>query len=102
MKKIILLCNMGLSTSALVKKMQSAADEEGFACTINAYPANEAKEKASDADVVLIGPQVSYLQPQVQAKLPGKPVEVINMMDYGMMNGKNVLKRARELMGEKN
>ncbi|MEE3488049.1 MAG: PTS sugar transporter subunit IIB [Bulleidia sp.] len=102
MKKIVLLCNMGLSTSALVKKMQEAASAENYDCSINAYPASEAQEMASDADVVLIGPQVSYLQPQVQAKLPGKPVEVINMMDYGMMNGKNVLKRAKELMGEKN
>ena len=28
------------------------------------------------------------------------PVEVINMRDYGMMNGANVLKRALEIINE--
>ena len=36
----------------------------------------------------------------MEGKLAGKdiPVEVINMADYGMMNGANVLNRAVELM----
>lgn len=101
MKKIILLCNMGLSTSALMKKMREAAEAEGYACTVDAYPAAEAADEASDADCVLIGPQVSYLKPKVQGVLPaGKPVEVISMADYGMMNGKAVLAMAKKLMGD--
>lgn len=58
MKKIVLLCASGMSTSMLVKKMQEAAKVENFACEIAAYSAAEAVEKASDADVVLLGPQV--------------------------------------------
>lgn len=100
MKKIVLLCNMGLSTSALVKKMTQAAEEQGYECTINAFPASEAATEAADADVVLIGPQVSYLKQKVQETLPGKPVEVVAMADYGMMNGKAVLAAARKMMGE--
>ena len=42
MKKIVLLCNMGLSTSALVKKIIEEADKENYECTVNAYPASEA------------------------------------------------------------
>ena len=38
MKKIILLCAGGMSTSMLVKNMQKAAADEGFECEIAAYP----------------------------------------------------------------
>lgn len=100
MKKIVLLCNMGLSTSALVKKIKEEADKEGFECTVNAYPASEASNEAADADCVLIGPQVSYLVDEVKGKLPGIPVEAIAMKDYGMMNGKAVLAQAKKLIGE--
>ena len=37
MKKIVLLCAAGMSTSLLVSKMQAAADKSGFACEIRAY-----------------------------------------------------------------
>lgn len=36
----------------------------------------------------------------VKAKYPGKPVETINMQDYGMMNGAKVLDFALELGGK--
>ena len=100
MRKIVLLCNMGLSTSALMKKMRDAAASEGYECTVDAYPAAEAAEEAKDADCVLIGPQVSYLKSKIQAVLPGVPVDVIDMMNYGMMNGKAVLAKAKQMIGD--
>ena len=52
------------------------------------------------ADVILLGPQVRYELKNVKAKYPGKPVEIINMQDYGMMNGAKVLDFALELGGK--
>ena len=60
MKKIVLLCAAGMSTSILVKKMQEAAKADSFDCEIAAYPTSEAKDKAADADVILLGPQVRF------------------------------------------
>ena len=79
MKKIILLCAAGMSTSMLVKKMQEAAASESFDCEIAAYPTAEAKDKASDADVILLGPQVRFAKAKVQSACPGIPVEAIDM-----------------------
>ena len=47
-------------------------------------------------DVLLLGPQVSYLLDKMKAEYEPKgiKVEVINMMDYGMMDGKKVLDTA--------
>ena len=41
--------------------------------------------------------QLTGLQKAAEGKVP---VEVINMRDYGMMNGANVLKRALEIINE--
>ena len=61
MKKIVLLCAAGMSTSMLVKKMQEAAAAESYECSIAAYPTSEANAKASDADVILLGQFLSQL-----------------------------------------
>lgn len=60
MRKIVLLCAAGMSTSILVVKMQEAAQAIGYDCDIHAYPVAFAKEKGRDADIVLIGPQVRF------------------------------------------
>ena len=99
MKKIILLCAAGMSTSMLVKKMQEAAAAENFECEIAAYPTAEAKDKASDADVILLGPQVRFAKSKVEDACPGIPVEAIDMKLYGRMDGKGVLETAKKLIG---
>ncbi|WP_142967497.1 PTS sugar transporter subunit IIB [Enterococcus casseliflavus] len=98
MKKIVLLCNMGLSTSALMKKMRTYVESINFEAEINAYPVNQAKEFGPNADCILIGPQISYQLGQIQAILPGKPVAAIDMQSYGMMDGKKVIEQAKRLM----
>ncbi len=98
MKKIILLCAAGMSTSMLVKKMQEAAAADSFECEIAAYPTSEAKDKAADADVILLGPQVRFSKGKVQEACPGVPIDAIDMKIYGRMDGKGALDAARKLM----
>ena len=51
-------------------------------------------------DVVLLGPQVRYLEAGSKNKLEGTniPLAVIDMTAYGMMNGPKVLQQAIDLM----
>ena len=100
MKKIILLCSNGMSTSMMVAKMKEAAKKIGYDCTIAAYALSAASEVTADADYILIGPQVKHKLGEVQAACPGIPAAPIDMKDYGMMNGVAVLKAARKMMGE--
>ncbi|WP_080145654.1 PTS sugar transporter subunit IIB [Marinilactibacillus piezotolerans] len=100
-KTIMLVCAAGMSTSMLVTKMQKAAESEGIETDIFAVSANEADNylASKPVDVLLLGPQVKFLKKQMETKVEGKdiPVEVIDMRDYGMMNGKNVLDKALSL-----
>lgn len=102
-KKIMLACAAGMSTSLLVTKMQEAAKANGKDYEIFAKStADIDNELAADVkpDVLLLGPQVSYMQKEVKSKTDaaGIPMDVINMMDYGMMKGDKVLVAAEALM----
>ena len=44
MKRILLVCSAGMSTSLLVSKMQAAAKAQGIDCTINAVGEAELKK----------------------------------------------------------
>jgi PTS system cellobiose-specific IIB component len=95
MKKILLVCAAGMSTSMLVKKMEEAAKEKGIEVEISALPVAECSKKVEEVDIVLLGPQVRYQKAQVDALVKGRiPVEVIDMLMYGTMNGKAVLENA--------
>lgn len=61
---------------------------------IEAYPETLAGEKGPEADVVLLGPQIAYMLPEIQRLLPNKPVEVIDSLLYGKVDGLGVLKAA--------
>ncbi len=95
MKKILLACNAGMSTSMLVNKMRKAAEEMGVDAEINALSLTEATDRIADVDVVLLGPQVKFQKKAVEEAAAGRtPVDVIDMRDYGTMNGKKVLEFA--------
>ncbi|MGY0685584.1 PTS sugar transporter subunit IIB [Mammaliicoccus sciuri] len=73
MKKILLVCSAGMSTSMLVKKMQDTANKEGKEYEVEALALSEAETKVDEVDV-------------------------IDMQQYGMMDGEGVLKHAESLM----
>ena len=71
---------------------------KGIGINIEAHPVGSIDQFGDAADVILLGPQVRYELKNVKAKYPNKPVEVINMQDYGMMNGNKVLDTALKLI----
>lgn len=98
MRKIILLCAAGMSTSIIVTKMREEAGLAGVEATIEAYPVSEAAAMAKDADIILLGPQVRFNLKKVQSACPGVPVEAIDMKLYGKMDGKGILALAQSKM----
>ncbi|WP_462399901.1 PTS sugar transporter subunit IIB [Lacticaseibacillus pantheris] len=94
-KTIMLACNAGMSTSLLVAKMQKAAADAGEDVEIFATSADQIDQKMDEKNpnILMLGPQVRYMFKKLQDRLD-IPVEVIDMKDYGMMNGKAVLETA--------
>ena len=102
MKKILLCCAAGMSTSLLVNKMKAAAEAKGVEAEIWAEPIDMAKTEIPKADVVLLGPQVKYALKDLKviADDNNKPIDVINMLDYGMIKKKKILDFALNLIKE--
>ncbi|MBI9013710.1 MAG: PTS sugar transporter subunit IIB [Clostridiales bacterium] len=96
MKDIMLVCCAGMSTSLLVVKMEKAAEKRGLDVKIFAVSEIEASNHFDNISVLLLGPQVRYLKKKLSAELESKgvPVEVINSIHYGTMNGDAVLDAA--------
>ncbi|QCR36686.1 PTS sugar transporter subunit IIB [Nissabacter sp. SGAir0207] len=101
MKRIVLCCAAGMSTSMLVQRMRQEAEKRQLEVDIEAVPVSDFELIVKDADVILLGPQVKFQLKRLQeAAAPlNKPVDVIDMMDYGTMRGDKVLDKAIALMG---
>ena len=105
MKTILLVCSAGMSTSLLVTKMEKAAAAMGDEVEIFALPISEGEKRVGDVDCILLGPQVRFQKSAIEKLAAGRkkgpiPVEVIDMRDYGTMNGKAVFEMAKKLIGD--
>ncbi|EEI86047.1 PTS system, Lactose/Cellobiose specific IIB subunit [Anaerococcus lactolyticus ATCC 51172] len=95
---IVLCCSAGMSTSLVVEKMQEAAKNKGLDIDIKAVPVSSVEELDSShkIDILLLGPQVKFKLNELKGvyKDQNTLVDVINMMDYGMINGEKILSDA--------
>lgn len=100
MVKILLVCSAGMSTSLMVNKMKDSAKAKGIESEIWAVSDAEAADNLPKADVLLLGPQVRFLESKMKEIAGDKPVTVIDMQAYGTMNGEKVLEQALGLLGK--
>ncbi|KAF1302916.1 PTS sugar transporter subunit IIB [Enterococcus saccharolyticus] len=95
MKKVILVCNAGMSTGMLAKKIEAASNHT---LEVKAYSESEYTDYLAGADLVLIGPQIRFLLPQIEQAVD-VPVRAISPMKYGIMDGKGVYEDIVKLIG---
>lgn len=100
MRKIILLCGAGMSTSLLVKKIEMEAKRIKYDCTIEAHPVSEEEKYITSADITLLGPQIRYELNKLKNKYPNKIIEIIDMRMYGMLDGENILKLIKKKLND--
>ena len=101
---ILLVCSAGMSTSLLVSRMLDYAKEKQINVQIEAHPVGEVESYGPDADVILLGPQVRFQKAAIEKLAAGRkagpvPVDIIDMRDYGTMNGKAVFDAAMKMIG---
>ncbi|MFV0255002.1 MAG: PTS sugar transporter subunit IIB [Erysipelotrichaceae bacterium] len=94
MTKIMLVCNAGMSTNLLAKKMKDASNGE---FDVVAYGEAEYPDYLEGVDLILVGPQIRYLIPTIQESV-SIPVKGINPMKYGVLDGKGVLEDVKIIL----
>ena len=83
MKRIMLACAQGVSTSLLVTKMKKAAQEKGIEAEIWAVDYSSVGDRIGTFDVLLLGPQISYALDEIKEAVNGAaPVALVRPLDY--------------------
>lgn len=97
--KIALVCQHGASTSMCVARMREEAEKNQLDVEINAYSETQMENLVLEKDAILLAPQMGFKKDIFKNQFPefADRMDVINTMDFGMMDGKKVLKRALEL-----
>ncbi|WP_088810897.1 MULTISPECIES: PTS sugar transporter subunit IIB [unclassified Listeria] len=100
MKKIMLICSAGMSSSLLVKRMTEVSSERGIETEVLAVAEADVHKHIQNTDAVLLAPQVRFLAKNLRKKLDplGIPVEIIDSIDFGTMDGNKVLDQAFRMM----
>lgn len=104
MKRIVLACSAGMSTSLVVTKMEKEVLSRGLEFTIYAIPEQNLRDElqtwGNDIVVVLLGPQVRFKLNE-NKKLTDAyniPIAIIDSLAYGSLNGAKVLDQALGLI----
>ncbi|MCI1859542.1 MAG: PTS sugar transporter subunit IIB [Sporolactobacillus sp.] len=100
MRKIVLLCQNGMSTSILARKMEKAAAEMGYSCVITAFPVLDIDNIIEQPDLILLGPQIRFQKKKLQSLYPQYKFAVIDMVAYGTMNGKKIIEQSKKVLGD--
>jgi PTS system cellobiose-specific IIB component len=100
MINVMFVCSAGMSTSLLVEKVKKEAEANGVELNIYAVSDAEAKKDLTQAEVILLGPQVRFLETPFRKDLEGTSVKlaVIEMRTYGLMDGKKVFEQIMDLL----
>lgn len=97
MKRIMLVCNAGMSTGILAKRIEEASNGT---MEVKAYGEAEFMQHVEGVDLILVGPQIRHQIPTISSQV-SIPVKGIAPQYYGMMDGKGVLKEIQKIVGEK-
>ena len=94
------VCSAGMSTSLLVSKVNAVAKARGLEMEIYALGDSEARKDLTQAEVLLLGPQVRYLEKPFRKAIEGSNVKmgVVDMLHYGRMDGEKVMDQILSLL----
>ncbi len=100
MKKVMLVCNGGMSTSIMAKQIRDASKGE---FEVVAFSEGTYRDHLTeDIHVILVAPQIRFLVKDI-SKIAGehRTVQAIDLRTYGLMDGKKVLELIRKIYKEK-
>ena len=92
MKRILLLCAAGITTSLLTKKLDDLIREVNEEYQVIACPVAEVATQGIQAEILLLSPQVRFNYAKIQQLFPDKLVLKIGAEDYKNLNAEKIIK----------
>ncbi|MGQ3660442.1 PTS transporter subunit EIIC [Citrobacter braakii] len=98
-KTIVLMCNEGMSTSMVAKKMRQYAQSIDCTATISATHIGNLEEIYQQTDLIFLSPQLSYMEGKVRETVRDRcRVALVNPQHFSNMDGKLLIEHALTLL----
>ncbi len=92
MKRILVICGAGMTSSILVSKMRSAVSErENCDYKIGSCAVNQMDKYIPQADIVFIAPHLSYTEADIRSRYTDKQIIMISTAQYGHLDAQSIL-----------
>lgn len=96
---ILIICQFGASSGILKRKMAEELADRGIDGSVEAYSIEDLQEMLPGKDIVLVGPQLRINLKEIISVVNDRvPVQLIESVDYGTMNAKNILDKCIPLI----
>jgi PTS system cellobiose-specific IIB component len=96
---VLLICGSGASTGFMAVSLRKAVKKQGLEITVEARSEAELEGRAAEADCIMLGPHLAYLQEELAKKFEAKGIKVA-VMDkkyYSVLDGEAALKHILSL-----
>ena len=84
MKKILLVCNDGMSTGFLANKMNEVIKKQNLDCEVRAISEMTLDREWESSDCILLGPQVGYLKDSIKTRIKNESAQAPNILQLGI------------------
>ncbi|WP_290138948.1 PTS sugar transporter subunit IIB [uncultured Dubosiella sp.] len=97
---IYLFCSGGFSTSLLAQNMKKEFQNQGYGdIDVQAFDYGSLEDVVDEADLVLLAPQIAWVKSDVEEEYPEKKVMVMEMQDFGSMDGSKMVEKVKGGLG---
>ncbi|WP_342321010.1 PTS cellobiose transporter subunit IIB [Kosakonia sp. BYX6] len=101
MKKLLICCLFGNTANSLAKKMQKAANEQGYPILVSGVGLENFASVAPAFNCYLVAPHIQYKLDELKAAVgETAPIAIIESYPFASMDGEKVLKFVMERMPE--
>lgn len=95
--KILVVCNAGMSSSILVKKIKEYAQSQGIEAVVQAVSSASVSDEVGNWDVCLVAPQIMYAVDEIKGKL-NIPTQAVEMRTYAIADGKAAFEQINNML----
>lgn len=92
---ILIVCAFGASSGILKREIMKEMSAKGIEGSVSAYSVEDLELQLANKDIVLVAPQLRIQLNDIKKIINNRvPVNMIDSIDYGMMNAKNILEKS--------